>query len=44
MRELFDELREEEVHHQALVRREIERLPPDSGFKPDDFADEPVAQ
>jgi rubrerythrin len=44
VRELFEELREEEVHHQALVQREIERLPPDSGFKPDDFADEPVAQ
>lgn len=44
VRELFEELRDEEVHHQALVRREIERLPPDSGFKPDDFGDEPVAQ
>lgn len=44
VKELFQELRDEEVHHQALVKRELLRLPPDSGLNPDDFADEPVAQ
>lgn len=44
VKELFQELRDEEVHHQALVKRELLRLPPDSGLHPDDFADDPVAQ
>lgn len=42
--ELFKELREEEVEHQQLVRNELAKLPPEPGFDPDDFVDEPVAQ
>ncbi len=41
---LFAELRDEEVVHQKLVRAELDRLPPDSDVRPDDFEDEPVAQ
>ena len=40
---LFQELRDEEVHHQALVKAELARCPE----KPDDseaYADDPVAQ
>jgi len=43
VRALFEELREEEVDHQRLVQLELDRLPPESDFDPDDFADEPVA-
>ncbi len=41
---LFSELRDEEVHHQQLVRREMDRLP--KGDEPDAeaFVDEPSAQ
>jgi len=39
---LFEELSQEELEHQALVRRELERLPPDEPFRPEAFADEPV--
>jgi rubrerythrin len=42
VRRLFEELRDEEVEHQGLVRKELAKLPPDSPFRPDDFADEPV--
>lgn len=41
---LFAELRDEEVHHQELVRREIERLPPDAETDGEAFVDEPAAQ
>jgi len=44
VRELFEELRQEEVEHQTLVKQEIAKLPSDPGFDPDDFVDEPVAQ
>lgn len=44
VRALFEELRDEEVEHQELVRKEIARLPPDAGPHPGDFTDEPVAQ
>ena len=44
VRRLFEELRDEERVHQDLVRKEIEKLPPDSGADPADYADEPVAQ
>jgi rubrerythrin len=44
VRELFTELRDEELQHQSLVRREIARLPPDPGIDPEAFVDEPVAQ
>ncbi len=41
---LFEELRDEEVEHQKLVRQEMAKLPPDSGPPPEGFVDEPVAQ
>ena len=41
---LFSELRDEEVHHQELVRREIERLPADADTGGEAFVDEPAAQ
>jgi erythrin-vacuolar iron transport family protein len=41
---LFEELREEEVHHQDLVKREIAKLPPEKGPAEDDLVDEPNAQ
>ncbi len=44
VRRLFEELRDEEIVHQDLVKKELSRLPPDPGLSPDDFADEPVAQ
>ncbi|HTS79897.1 MAG TPA: ferritin family protein [Myxococcaceae bacterium] len=43
LKALFQELRAEEVHHQALVKSELARCPE----KPDDgeaYADDPVAQ
>ena len=42
VRKLFEELRDEEVEHQGLVKKEMAKLPPDSPLRPDDFADEPV--
>ncbi len=44
VRKLFEELRQEEIHHQELVREELEKLPPDPEVTTDDQADEPVAQ
>jgi rubrerythrin len=44
VRTLFLELQEEEVHHQALVGRELAKLPPDEAAPPEEFADEPVSQ
>lgn len=44
VRTLFEQLREEELQHQELVRREIAKLPPDSKIDPEDFVDEPTAQ
>ena len=44
VRALFEELRDEEVQHQALVKAELAKLPPDSGLSDDDFVDEPTAQ
>ena len=41
---LFEELRDEEVEHQALVKAELAKLPPDSGLSDEDFVDEPAAQ
>jgi rubrerythrin len=41
---LFAELRDEEVHHQELVRREIERLPADADTGGEAFVDDPAAQ
>jgi rubrerythrin len=44
VRALFEELRDEEVMHQTLVKAELAKLPPDSGLSDDDFVDEPAAQ
>jgi rubrerythrin len=44
VRKLFEELREEEVVHQDMVKKELAKAPPDSDAAPEDFADEPVAQ
>lgn len=41
---LFQELREEELMHQTMVRRELQKLPPDPGIDPEVFVDEPTAQ
>lgn len=40
---LFEELRDEEIEHQRLVREQIAKLPPESDARPDDWVDEPVA-
>jgi rubrerythrin len=42
VKRLFEELRDEEVHHQDLVRQELAKLPPDPPVGPEDFVDEPV--
>ena len=44
VRALFEELRDEEVEHQDLVKKELAKLPPDSGLSDEDFVDEPAAQ
>ncbi|HEY2387402.1 MAG TPA: ferritin family protein [Candidatus Binatia bacterium] len=44
VRALFDELRREEIEHQALIRRQLADAPPDPLLGGDDFADEPVGQ
>jgi rubrerythrin len=41
---LFEELRDEELQHKALVSTELAKLPPDSGLSDEDFVDEPAAQ
>lgn len=41
---LFEELRDEEVEHQKLVKAELAKLPPDAGLSAEDFVDEPTAQ
>jgi erythrin-vacuolar iron transport family protein len=43
-KKLFEELREEEVEHQRLLKAELAHLPPDPPIDPSDFEDEPVAQ
>ncbi len=44
VRELFTELRQEEVEHMQMVREQMKKVPEGDGFNPDDFADEGVAQ
>lgn len=44
VRALFEELRDEEVMHQDLVKAEMTKLRPDPGFPEDAFVDPPVAQ
>jgi len=41
---LFEELREEEVEHQDLVKKELAKLPPDPVLRAEDVEDEPTAQ
>lgn len=44
VKELFEELLQEEVAHQEMVKKELAKAAPDEDAKPEDFADEPVAQ
>jgi rubrerythrin len=44
VRSLFEELRDEELEHQLLVKVELNKLPPDSGLSDEDFVDEPAPQ
>ena len=44
VRELFTELRQEEVEHMQMVRDQMKKIPDGDGHDPADFADEPVAQ
>jgi rubrerythrin len=44
VRALLEELRDEEVQHQDLVRQELTKLPPDLAIDPEDFTDEPTSQ
>jgi rubrerythrin len=44
VRELFEELRDEEVVHQTLVREALRNLPPEPEADPEDYEDEPVGQ
>lgn len=43
VRELFIELRQEEVEHMQMVRDQMKKIPDGDGHDPADFADEPVA-
>lgn len=44
VKQLFEELKDEELLHQDLVRKQLAKLPPDSDVIPEDYVDEPVAQ
>jgi rubrerythrin len=44
VKQLFIELRDEEMHHQQLVLGELEKTPPESALEHADVADDPVAQ
>src|SRR5207248_2804727 len=44
VRALFEELRDEEVHHQALVRAQFGSAPPDPALGPEHFVDDPTEQ
>ena len=44
VRDLFEELREEEVDHRRMVEEQLDRQPADPRLQADDFADDPVAQ
>jgi rubrerythrin len=43
VKKLFQELLEEELLHQALVKKELEKLPADDAFDAKDFEDHPEA-
>lgn len=42
VRELFAELRDEEIEHQGLVQKEMDKLGAGDPGDPEDYADEPV--
>jgi len=42
--ELFEELKQEEIEHQELVKKEMSKLTTDSKIDVSDYADEPVGQ
>ena len=44
VRELFTELRQEEIEHMQMVREQMKKHQDGGDFDPGDFADEPVAQ
>jgi erythrin-vacuolar iron transport family protein len=44
VRGLFDELRREEIEHQNLVKKQLDKMPAETGVNPEDYADGPVAQ
>ncbi len=44
VKKLFEELKQEEIQHQNLVKGEMAKLGPEDSFPTEDFADEPVAQ
>jgi len=46
VRSIFEELRDEEIQHEELVRQELAKLPPDAAtdVEPEDFTDEPTSQ
>jgi rubrerythrin len=41
---LFEELRDEEIFHEQLVQKELERAPADPRFGAEEFEDEPTGQ
>jgi erythrin-vacuolar iron transport family protein len=44
VKRLFQDLRDEEILHQGLVREAMRNLPPGKDADPGDYEDEPVAQ
>lgn len=44
VRSLFEELREEEIEHQTLVKQQMAKLPAEEPADPEDYADGPVPQ
>ena len=44
VRKLFEELKQEEIEHQDLVKRELAKLPAEAKVNVSDYADEPVGQ
>jgi rubrerythrin len=43
VKELFEELRQEEIEHQDLVKKVMSKVEQEPDFDPDDFVDEPHA-
>ena len=44
VKDLFSELRDEELVHQKLIQDQMEKLPPDPSLTTEDFEDEPAPQ